>query len=115
MEPTGDDRRVQRRVEAALAIRVQGVDSAGQPYDDDSTAIEVSRRGLSFLTARELTLFTIVTIIIPGRGPSRAGQGSSDFFTEAAVVRCSKDQEGYNRVGVRFLGANLTIYSAEAG
>ncbi len=115
MQSSGDDRRVQRRVEAALAIRVQGVDSAGEAYNEDATALEVSRRGLSFLTLRELALFTIVTIIIPGRGPSRAGEGPSDFFTEAAVVRCTKEQEGSNRVGVRFLGANLPMYSAEGG
>lgn len=113
MESSGEDRRVQRRVEAALAIRVQGVDSAGEAYNDDVTALEVSRRGLSFLTPRELALFTIVTIIIAGRGPARAGQGPTDFFTEAAVVRCSKDQEGVNRVGVRFLGASLPMYSPE--
>jgi hypothetical protein len=113
MDPSGVEKRAQRRVEAAIAIRVQGVDSGGESYSDDTTAVEVSRRGLSFLTSRTLTLFAIVTITIPGRGPSRAGDGPSDFFTEAAVVRCNKDEDGLNRVGVRFLGASLPMYSAE--
>ena len=115
MESPGPQHRAQRRVEAALAIRVQGVDSAGQSYNDDATALEVSRRGLSFLSSRDLVLYTILTIVIPGRGPARAGEGPSDFFTEAAVVRCMKEEDGLNRVGVRFLGANLPMYSAEGG
>lgn len=113
MDSSGQDRRIQRRVEAAVAIQIQGVDSLGQAYVEETTALEVSRRGLSFLTRRELELFSTLMIVISGLGPARTAEGASDFFTEAAVVRSSKDGEGFNRIGVRFIGATLPMYSAE--
>ncbi len=113
MEPTRDDRRSQRRVEAALALRVQGVDSFGDPFDETTTALEVSRRGLSFLTRNELARLTTLTVTIPGRGPISPGEGPTDFFTEATVVRSDKNNEGFYIVGVRFRGATLTMYSPE--
>ena len=113
MEPSDDNKRSQRRVEVAIAIRVQGVDSAGMTYDEGATALEVSRRGLSFLTKRELAVFATLTVVIPGRGPVRPEEGPSDFFTEATVVRSVKEDEEFYRVGVRFMGATLPMYSAE--
>jgi hypothetical protein len=115
MESFPGEKRVQHRVEAAIGIHVRGVDSSGQRYDDVATALEVSRRGLSFLTRRELTLFAALIIIIPGLGPWRPVERSSDFFTEATVVRTSKVDDGSNRIGVRFIGATLPIYCAEGG
>ena len=113
MEPSDENKRSQRRVEAAIAIRVQGVDSAGMTYDEDATALEVSRRGLSFLTPRELATFATLTVIIPGRGPVRPDEGATDFFTEATVVRSVKEDGQFYRVSVRFMGATLPMYSAE--
>lgn len=113
MEISDDNKRSQRRVEAAIAIRIQGVDSAGINYDEDATALEVSRRGLSFLTKNELATFATLTVTIPGRGPMRPEEGPSDFFTEAIVVRSVKEDEEFYRVGVRFMGATLPMYSAE--
>jgi hypothetical protein len=113
METSSEDKRSQHRVEAAIAIRVHGVDSAGQMYDDTTTAIEVSRRGLSFLTKHELGVFSNLTVLIPGRGPVRAGDGPTDFFTEATVVRSVKEDEDLFRVAVRFMGATLTMYCSE--
>jgi len=113
MEPISENRRSQRRVEAALPIRVRGLDAAGQEYDEATTALEVSRRGLSFLTARNLTIFATLTVVIPGRGPARPHEGPSDFFTEATVVRVVNENAEFRRVGVRFVGATLPMYSAE--
>jgi hypothetical protein len=113
METSDDNKRSQRRVEAAIAIRIQGVDSAGINYDEDATALEVSRRGLSFLTKHELATFATLTVTIPGRGPVRAEEGPTDFFTEATVVRSVKEDEEFYRIGVRFMGATLPMYSAE--
>jgi len=114
MEPS-ENKRSQRRIEAAIAIRVQGVDSAGLAYDDTTTALEVSRRGLSFLTKRNLAVFATLTVVIPGRGPVRPAEGPSDFFAEATVVRSTKEDEEFYRVGVRFMGATLPMYSSEGG
>ena len=114
MKPLSDDRRSQRRVEAALPIHVQGLDSAGREYDDAATAVEVSRRGLSFLTPRHLAVFATLTIVIPGRGPVRLDEGPTDFFVEATVVRCVKEGKDLYRVGVRFCGATFPMYSSEA-
>ncbi|HXW15746.1 MAG TPA: PilZ domain-containing protein [Terriglobia bacterium] len=113
MEPPPEDKRVQRRVEAAIAIRVQGLDSSGQAYDDTTTAVEVSRRGLSFLTKHSLSIFATLTVVIPGRGPMRSNEGPTDFFTEATVVRSVKEDQEFYRVGVRFMGATLPMYSPE--
>ena len=107
------NRRSQCRVETAIPIRVQGLDAAGHEYDDSTTAIEVSRRGLSFFTWRDLAVFATLTVVIPGRAPARPGEGPTDFFTEAMVVRCDKEDEESYRVGVRFMGATLPMYSAE--
>jgi hypothetical protein len=112
MEPS-ENKRSQRRIEAAIAIRVQGVDLAGLAYDDTTTALEVSRRGLSFLTKRNLAVFATLTVVIPGRGPVRPAEGPSDFFAEATVVRSTKEDEEFYRVGVRFMGATLPMYSSE--
>lgn len=107
------DKRSQRRVEAAIPINVRGIDAAGQEYEDSTNAIEVSRRGLSFLTKRELTVLTTLTIVIPGRGPMRPDEGPTDFFTEATIVRSVKEDDEFYCVGVRFMGATLPMYSAE--
>ena len=113
MEPSREDKRSQRRVEAAIPIHVRGLDAVGMEYDDAITAVEVSRRGLSFLTRRDLPLFATLTVTIPGRGPMRPNEGPTDFFTEATVVRSVKEDEEFFRVGVRFMGATLPMYSSE--
>jgi hypothetical protein len=113
MEPFGEDQRSQHRIEAAIPIRVRGLDSAGQEYDDSTNAVEVSRRGLSFLTKRDLAVFATLTVVIPGRGPVRPDEGPTDFFTEATVVCSDKEDEGFYRVGVRFMGATLSMYCSE--
>jgi hypothetical protein len=113
MEPYGENKRIQRRVEAAIPIQVRGVDSLGQEFDDSATALEVSRRGLSFLSKHDLAVYAMLTVTIPGRGPVRPDVGATDFFTEATVVRSVKvDEESY-RITVRFMGATLPMYSAE--
>ena len=113
MEPSPDNKRSQRRVEAAIHIQVRGQDEVGQPFEDSTTALEVSRRGLSFLTPHALPVFAMLSITIPGRGPVRPGEGPTDFFAEATVVRSVKENEELYRVGVRFMGATLPMYSAE--
>jgi hypothetical protein len=113
MENLDAGRRIQRRVEVAIPIRVRGVDTHGNEFDDFTTALEVSRRGLSFLTRHEPAVLATLTVVIPGRGPMRPGQGPSDFFAEAAVVRTVHEKEELYRVGVRFVGATLPMYSAE--
>jgi hypothetical protein len=114
MQNLDADKRTQRRIEAAIPIRVRGVDAHGNEFDDITTALEVSRRGLSFLTRHELAILANLTVVIPGRGPTRPGQGPSDFFAEAAVVRTVHEREELYRVGVRFMGATLPMYSAES-
>jgi hypothetical protein len=114
MEPSGRDKRTQPRVEAAIPIHVKGVDSLGLAFDDAASALEVSRRGLSFLSKHDMSVFAMLTIIIPGRGPVRPNVGATDFFTEATVVRSVKVDEEFYRISVRFMGATLPMYSAEA-
>ena len=113
LEPTRKERRSQRRVEAAIPIRMQGPDAAGDPFDETTKALEVSRRGLSFLTKHKLTILATLTVTIPGLGPIRPGEGPTDFFTQATVVRSIKDDVGFYNVGVRFRGATLAMYSPE--
>jgi hypothetical protein len=108
----GSERRAQRRLKTAIPIRVRGVDAQGTEFEDSTETVEVSRRGLSFLTARELKTPTTVTVLIPGRGPYHTGSGPIDFFSTAAVVRILKEAELY-RLSLRFIGATLTTYSAE--
>jgi len=111
-KPKGVDQRSQRRIEAAVPVQIRGVDADGVAFDDSTEALEVSRRGLSLLTKRNLPIFTSVTIVLPGRGPKRPGERPTDFFANASVVRVSKEGE-MNLVGIRFIGATLTTYSAE--
>ncbi len=113
MDPSPDEKRDQHRVEAAIPVVVHGTDVNGIPFEDSATALEISRRGFSFLTARDLAVFASLTVVIPGRGPARPGQGQSDFFTEATVVRVLPEGESLHRVSVRFVGATLPMYSAE--
>ncbi len=106
------ERRTQRRVEAAVPIQVGWTDPHGEAVEEFTEALEVSRRGLSFLTRHDLPMFTTLTVVIPGRGPVRPGEGPSDFFSTATVVRVTKEDQ--YRVGVRFVGATLPMYSAES-
>lgn len=70
------NRRSQRRVKVAIPIRVRGLDAAGNEYDDEAVAVEVSRRGLSFLTPRNLAVSAALTVVIPGCGPVREDKGT---------------------------------------
>jgi hypothetical protein len=111
-KPTGIERRAQRRLKAALPIRVRGVDARGTEFEDSTETVEISRRGLSLLTHRQLEPPATVTVVIPGRGPYQMGVGPVDFFSTAAVIRSLKEAESY-RLSLRFLGATLNTYSAE--
>jgi PilZ domain len=106
--------RSQRRTESAVPVHIRGTDSEGVEFEESTEAIEVSRRGLSLLTKRNLPLFSALTVVLPGRGPRRPGEGVADFFTNASVVRVINEGEVY-RVGIRFIGATLTTYTAESG
>jgi len=113
MQKPDAHRRSQHRIEAAIPLHVRGVDVYGIEFEDSAKALEVSRRGLSFLTQRELAVSATLTLLIPGLGPTRPGEGPGDFFTEAAVVRILPEGEHLFRVSVRFMGATLPMYSAE--
>ncbi len=113
MADAGAERRTQRRVEAAVPIQVRWTDPQGETVEEFTEALEVSRRGLSFITHHDLPMFTTLTVVIPGRGPMRPGEGASDFFSTATVVRVLPEENRY-RVGVRFVGATLPMYSAES-
>jgi hypothetical protein len=112
MEDSTANRRIQRRVEVAVPIRLRWVDMEGVEHEESTTALEVSRRGLSFMSRDDLPVFTNLTLLIPGRGPVRSEAGASDFFSEATVVGTAKEANLY-RVSIRFIGATLAMYSAE--
>ncbi len=107
------EQRSQRRVHAAIPVQIRGTDAKGEAFEEWFDAEEVSRRGLSILTKRDLPVFTNLSVTIPGRGPTRPGEGPTDFFSEASVVRVKKESET-NRVSIRFVGATLAIYTAES-
>jgi hypothetical protein len=106
------EQRTQRRTHAAIPVQVRGVDAQGDSFEENTEALEVSRRGLSLYTRRALPLHSSLTVVIPGRGPVRPGEGPSDFFASAAVVGVQKEGE-MNRVSLRFVGATLSTYTAE--
>lgn len=108
------EQRSQRRIYAAVPVQIRGVDAQGQAFEESTEALEVSRRGFSVLTHRDLPVYTPLTVVIPGRGPTRPGEGPTDFFASASVVRIHKEGE-VNRVSVRFVGATLATYTAETG
>ena len=110
--PAGRERRAQKRLKTAMPIQVRGVDAQGMEFEVSTETLEISRRGLSFLTELELKPFATVTVVIPGRGPRHAGEGPTDFFSTAAVLSVLKEGDSY-RVILRFIGATLTTYSAE--
>ena len=109
-----EQKRSQRRTQAALSIEIRGVDAHGVPFEEWTEAVEVSRRGLSVLTRHDLPLYGALTVMIHRLGPMRPKEGSSDFFAEAAVVRVQKEGD-INRVGIRFMGATLSTYTSEIG
>jgi PilZ domain len=107
------EQRSQRRVHAAIPVQIGGVDAKGENFEEWFDAEEVSRRGVSVLTKRDLPVFTSLKVTIPGRGPTRPGEGPTDFYAEASVVRVKKEGE-LNRVSIRFMGATLAVYTAES-
>jgi hypothetical protein len=104
---------MQRRIQAAIPVRISGIDKLGMEFDEETEAQDVSRRGLSFLTHQELNVSDKVNVIVPGRGPSKVGEEEADFYSEAAVVRITPEGETY-RVALRFIGATLPIYTPES-
>jgi PilZ domain len=108
-----EQQRKQNRIKAAVPVQVSGTDARGDAFEESTDAVEVSRRGLSFLTKRDLPMLGSVTVLVPGRGPSRPGEGSSDFFSEATVVRVLQEDGGFRRVSLRFIGATLLVYASE--
>ena len=106
------EHRAQHRIHSAVPVQIKGVDARGEAFEEFTEAIEVSRRGLSLLTRRELAVYTALTVVLPGRGPTRPGEGPADFFAEASVVRVSKEGE-MNVVSIRFVGATLLTYTPE--
>lgn len=108
------EQRRQRRTRAAVPVQIQGVDARGESFEEATEALEVSRRGLSLRTRRDLPLQSSLTVVLPGRGPVRPGEGPSDFFASAAVVRVQPEGEMY-RISLRFVGATLSTYTAETG
>jgi hypothetical protein len=114
MGSAAEDKRSQRRVESAVPIQVRGLDAEGQEYNHATSAIEVSRRGLSFISKHNVPIFSTLSIVIPGRGPVRPDEGATDFFTEATVIRIVKEESDSYRISVRFIGATFLMYSAEA-
>ena len=106
-------KRSQQRIAPPVRLRIRGVDVYGLEFEEFATALEVSRRGFSFLTPRDLAISSTLTVVIPGRGPLRPSEGTSDFFAEATVIRTSHMNKPLHRVAARFRGASLPIYSAE--
>ncbi len=90
------------------------MDARGDSFQESTEALEVSRRGLSLLTRRDLPLYATLTVVIPGRGPTLPNQGPTDFFASATVVRIQKKGE-MNRISIRFMGATLPTYTSETG
>jgi hypothetical protein len=108
------DQRSQRRTYAAVPVQIRGADAQGESFEETTEALEVSRRGLSLHTRRDLPLHSSLTVVLPGRGPTRPGEGPTDFFATAAVVGVRQEGE-MNRVSLRFVGATLSTYTAETG
>lgn len=106
------EHRSQRRTHAAVPVEISGEDAGGEPFEEFTEALDVSRRGLAVLTRRDLPLHATLTVVLPGRGPFRPGEGPTDFFATASVVRVEKEGE-MNRVAIRFMGATLSTYTAE--
>ncbi len=93
-------------------MRISGVDALGEAFEESTEALDVSRRGLSFLTSREIPVLASLTVVIPGRGTPQPGEGPRDFLASACVVRMTKENE-MNRVAIRFIGATLPFYTPE--
>lgn len=108
------EQRSQKRIQAAVPIQIRGADSNGETFEESTEALEVSRRGLSFLTKRDIPIYANLTVVIPGRGPIVPNEGPTDFFATATAVRVQKVGE-MNRVGIRFVGATLATYTPETG
>lgn len=108
------EQRSQHRIRAAVPVEIRGVDARGDSFQESTEALEVSRRGLSLLTRRDLPLYATLTVVIPGRGPTLPNQGHTDFFASATVVRIQKEGE-MNRISIRFMGATLPTYTSETG
>ena len=108
----GKEKRTQRRTEASIPMEIRGTDEAGEAFQEFVTALEVSRRGASFLTPLNLAVLSELTVVIPGRGPTRAQESPTDFFSSAAIVRVVPEGE-MKRVSLRFIGSTLMTFVSE--
>jgi len=69
------EQRAQRRTKAMIPVRLSGTDARGEIFEETLEAQDVSRRGLSVLTRRDLAVSSTISIVIPGRGRFQPGQG----------------------------------------
>lgn len=105
--------RSQKRVQSAVPVRVSGKDARGEELEEFTDAVDVSRRGLSFLSKHDWEMLSMVNVVAPGRGPTRPGEGPADFYSQATVVRVTREGD-VNRVALRFVGATLPVYTSES-
>ena len=112
MKYASKDRRSQRRIAAAVPVRIRGLYAAGEAFEEATQASNVSRRGFCFLTRQVIRLHSMFTVVFPGLGPSRDGRKAADFFARAIAVSIRKHGKAH-RIGMRLIGATLTIYSSE--
>ena len=89
----GKERRVQQRTKAAIPLEIDGTDENGESFKESVTALEVSRRGTSFLTGRSYGEESQVSVTIPGRGPFRPQRGNEPRLRCARFrIPCKDDQ-----------------------
>jgi hypothetical protein len=102
VQPTGIERRKEKRVQVHLPVEIRGTDRNGARFDETTTSENLCRGGVAFTLSRELDLGAMLDISIPlPRGAQKSDD--ADFATRGQVRHVY--MAGSSRVfGVAFTG-----------
>jgi hypothetical protein len=108
----GIEQRKQTRLNVSMNALVKGVDRFGLPFDESTSAQNISRGGLMFVTKRELEPGAPLDITIPR--PPLGRREQAPFFTTGQVVRIIPSGDEF-QVAVHFTGPQFRTYVGETG
>jgi hypothetical protein len=113
-QPSGSERRRDRRVDMQLTVHVRGTDTEGAEFDERTRSINICRSGVAFTTRRKLGAGTSLQIRIPLPAPS--GASEDEFSTVGRVVHAKASVDSAELViGVEFTGPRFRrIFQTEA-
>ena len=110
LQAMGVEQRKQSRLNVSMEALIKGKDRFGLPFDEATSAENISRGGLLFATKRELEPGAELDIAIPR--PPMGRREQAPFFTTGKIIRIIGEGEEA-RIAVQFTGPQFRTFVKE--